>query len=105
MSSILFAARQSWTTLRMSRPLFVGSYLHVTWWVIISDLSYGMRCASLFLVKPICEKVKALKGLFIVGSALSLSSYLPSSPTKEGLILRSADGRQPVDYLNARQSI
>ena len=25
-------AKYSWTTLRMSRPLFVGSYLQVTWW-------------------------------------------------------------------------
>ena len=26
MSSIVFAAKHSWTTLHMSRPLFVGSY-------------------------------------------------------------------------------
>ena len=26
MSKILFAAKHSWTTLRMSRPLFAGSY-------------------------------------------------------------------------------
>ena len=32
--SILFAAKRSWTTLRMSRPLFVGSYLQVTWWAL-----------------------------------------------------------------------
>ena len=32
MSRILFAAKHSWTTLRMSGPLFVGSYLQVTWW-------------------------------------------------------------------------
>ena len=32
MSRILFAAKQSWTILSMSRPLFVGSYLQVTWW-------------------------------------------------------------------------
>ena len=25
-------ARHIWTTLRMSRPLFVGNYLQVTWW-------------------------------------------------------------------------
>ena len=31
-SRILFAAKHSWTTLRMSRPLFVGSYLQVMWW-------------------------------------------------------------------------
>ena len=24
----------SWTALRMSRPLFVGSYLQVTWWAL-----------------------------------------------------------------------
>ena len=24
----------NWTTLRMSRPLFVGSYLQVTWWAL-----------------------------------------------------------------------
>ena len=24
--------KHSWTTLRMNRPLFVGSYLQVTWW-------------------------------------------------------------------------
>ena len=27
MSSIVFAAKHSWTTLHMSRPFFVGSYL------------------------------------------------------------------------------
>ena len=31
-SRILFAAKHSWMTLRMSRPLLVGSYLQVTWW-------------------------------------------------------------------------
>ena len=30
MCRILFAAKHSWTALRMSRPLFVGSYLQVT---------------------------------------------------------------------------
>ena len=30
----LFAAKHSWRTLRMSRPLFVGSYLQVTWWAL-----------------------------------------------------------------------
>ena len=40
MSRILFAAapitaKHSWTTtLRMSRPLFIGSYLQVTWWAL-----------------------------------------------------------------------
>ena len=29
-----FAAKHCWTALRMSRPLFVGSYLQVTWWVL-----------------------------------------------------------------------
>ena len=32
MSRILFAAKHSWTTLLESRPLFVSSYLQVTWW-------------------------------------------------------------------------
>ena len=31
-SRVLFAATHSWTTLGMSRPLFVGNYLQVTWW-------------------------------------------------------------------------
>ena len=34
MSRIVFAAKNSWTTLRMSTPLFVGSYLRVTWWAL-----------------------------------------------------------------------
>ena len=34
MSRILFAAKQSWTTLRTSRPLFVGGYLQATWWAL-----------------------------------------------------------------------
>ena len=34
MSRILFAAKQSRTALRMSRPLFVGSYLPATWWAL-----------------------------------------------------------------------
>ena len=34
MNRILFAAKQGWTTLRMSRPLFFGSYLQVTWWAL-----------------------------------------------------------------------
>ena len=34
MSRILFAGKHSWTTLRMSRPSFVGSYLQVTWWAL-----------------------------------------------------------------------
>ena len=37
MRRILFAAKQSWTTLRMSRPLFVGSYLQVTWWALCHE--------------------------------------------------------------------
>ena len=31
-SRILFAAKHSCTTLRISRPLFVGTYLQVKWW-------------------------------------------------------------------------
>ena len=34
MSRILVTAKHRWTTLRMSRPLFVGSYLQVTWWAL-----------------------------------------------------------------------
>ena len=34
MCRILFAAKHSWTALRMSRPLFVGSYLQFTWWAL-----------------------------------------------------------------------
>ena len=34
MSRILVAAKHSWMALRMSRPLFVGSYLQVTWWAL-----------------------------------------------------------------------
>ena len=34
---VLFAAKQSWTTLRMSRPLFVGIYLQVTWWALPNE--------------------------------------------------------------------
>ena len=30
----LFAAKHSWTALHMSTPLFVGSYLQVTWWAL-----------------------------------------------------------------------
>ena len=33
MSRILFAAKQL-DDIRMSRPLFVGSYLKVTWWAL-----------------------------------------------------------------------
>ena len=34
MNSIIFAAKHRWTTLRMSRPLFAGSYFQVTWWAL-----------------------------------------------------------------------
>ena len=34
MSWISFAAKQRWTTLHMSRPLFVGSYMQVMWWAL-----------------------------------------------------------------------
>ena len=34
MCRILVTAKHRWTTLRMSRPLFVGSYLQVTWWAL-----------------------------------------------------------------------
>ena len=34
MSRILFADKQGWTALGMSIPLFVGSYLQVTWWAL-----------------------------------------------------------------------
>ena len=34
MCRILFAAKHSWTALRMSRLVFVGSYLQVTWWAL-----------------------------------------------------------------------
>ena len=33
-SRIFFAAKHSWTTLRVGGPLFVGSYLQVTWWAL-----------------------------------------------------------------------
>ena len=31
---LIYATKHSWTTLRMSRSLFVGSYLQVTWWTL-----------------------------------------------------------------------
>ena len=36
---LIFAAQQGWMTflLPMSRPLFVGSYLQVTWWVSANE--------------------------------------------------------------------
>ena len=34
MSRILFAAKQSQMILGMSRTLFVGSYLQITWWAL-----------------------------------------------------------------------
>ena len=34
MCRILFAVKHSWTALSMSRPLFVGSYLQITWWAL-----------------------------------------------------------------------
>ena len=34
MCRILFAAKHSWKALRMSTPLFVGSYLQVMWWAL-----------------------------------------------------------------------
>lgn len=65
-----------------------------------------VKCASLRLVKPIREKFKSLKGLFIIESAISLSNYSPLLPlTKEGLILRLAGRRQPGGYFNAWPSI
>ena len=33
-SRILFAAKLCWTALHLSRPLFVGSHLQVTWWAL-----------------------------------------------------------------------
>ena len=33
--AVPIAAKDNWTmTLRMSRPLFIGSYLQVTWWAL-----------------------------------------------------------------------
>ena len=46
MYRILFVAKRSWTALRMSRPLFVGSYLQVTWWVVV--VFSKLRCALKF---------------------------------------------------------
>ena len=34
LNRILFAAKHNWTTLCMSSPLFVGSYLQVMWWAL-----------------------------------------------------------------------
>ena len=59
-----------------------------------------MKCASRRLAKPICEKFKSLKGLFIIESAISLSSYSPLLPlTKEGLILRMLVGGNQLAIL------
>ena len=44
MSRIVFAAKNSWTTLRMSTPLFVGSYLQVTWWAHAQCRSNAFGC-------------------------------------------------------------
>ena len=34
MSGIILSSKHCWTTFCMSRPLFVGSYLQVTWWAL-----------------------------------------------------------------------
>ena len=49
--AVLFA--QSWRTLRMSRPLFVGSYLQVTWWAIGQWKAKKIRNKWLLLFKII----------------------------------------------------
>ena len=53
MCRILFAAKHSWTTLRMSRPLFVGSYLQVTWWAVGQWKAKKIRNKWLLLFKII----------------------------------------------------
>ena len=53
MSRLLFAAKHSWTTLRMSRPLFVGSYLQVTWWAVGQWKAKKIRNKWLLLFKII----------------------------------------------------
>ena len=45
--------------------------------VVVMETCVKKLNASLRLVKPICEKFKSLKGLFIIESAISLSSYPP----------------------------
>ena len=53
MCRILFAAKHSWTALRMSRPLFVGSYLQVTWWAVGQWKAKKIRNKWLLLFKII----------------------------------------------------
>ena len=51
--AVLFA--QSWRTLRMSRPLFVGSYLQVTWWAVGQRKAKKIRNKWLLLFKIIAS--------------------------------------------------
>ena len=57
MTRVLFAAKHSWTTLRMSRPLFVDSYLQVTWWTF-GQWKEGKIC------------IEWLQSLFFVNSSV-----------------------------------
>ena len=71
-STILFAAKHSWMTLCMSRPLFVGSYLLVMWWVLgqwkgrkISIISYPTSASGIVLLKMPTKYQEFFPSLFI----------------------------------------
>ena len=66
MCRILFAAKHSWTALRMSRPLFVGSYLQVTWWAL------GQWKERKICFKWFCIVIHSEYFLFLIGCNIRL---------------------------------
>ena len=85
MSIILFAAKHSWMTLSMSRPLFVGSYLQVTWWALgqwkgRQICIIGIKCSPHFSITHKLWNLKAnLHNYILHFSLLSIIIMITSN--------------------------
>ena len=75
---ILFAAKQSRTTMHISRLLFVGSYLHVTWFA----LSHFQRMIIVFSCFEVIILLRCVNHISKSGALLNLyfNFPLPSCP-------------------------
>ena len=71
---VLFAAKHSWMTVSMSRPLFVGSYVQVTWWALGQWKGRQICIIAMKCSLPHCHKM--LTALFNNSQTLKFESKL-----------------------------
>ena len=76
----IICSQQSWMTLRMSRPLFVSSYLQVTWWTLGQWKGKKLHRMIMSITSPCIMSSQWTVPLNEMAITFRLLKAFPSSP-------------------------